>query len=347
MQKMLTQTAGLTAAVMMCAGWWAYGQNQQSAPKRSAEKASAVAPTTETPKDQEADNADERAIRDGADAFRNLYNAHDAKGLAALFADKAEMVDEDGKLVKGRDAIEAEFAQQFQDQPDCTMRVDVAEVRVLTPHLALEEGTARCAGGPGEPEEITNYTCVHVKTDGKWQLASVTDFAAVPEDLTPHEQLQQLSWLLGEWIDESSTSNVHSICDWDDSGNFLLTHFQVQIAGQVSMTGTTRIGWDAVAKQFRSWVFDSEGGFSEGVWVPQGDEWIVKTTGATAHGEMCSSTNVYRILDNDTFTYQSHDRVVDGQVTEDIAELVIKRRAPSPEDDAEQKSEEPAKVSAQ
>ncbi len=240
------------------------------------------------------------------------------------------MIDEDGKLVKGRDAIEAEFAQQFQDQPQCVMRVDVDSVRVLTPHIALEEGVARCAAAPDEPEEVTVYACMHVKVEGRWLLASVSDFAAVPEALTPHERLQELAWMVGDWVDESPDSTVHSTGDWDDSGNFLRNHFAVQFAGRVAMHGTTRIGWDAVARQFRSWVFDSEGGFTEGLWIRQGNEWIVKTTGATSAGETCSATNVYRLIDNDTFTFRSYDRIINGGLTEDIDEIVVKRRAPAP-----------------
>jgi uncharacterized protein (TIGR02246 family) len=347
MPKRLRLTAGLTAAAALCAGLWAHAQNQPAAPgagktsaaKSAPAKSESAPPAKNTPAEtvKTSEEIVEQEIRAGADAFTELYNKHDAAGLAALFAESAEMVDEDGKLMKGRIAIQAEFAQQFENQPECTMRVDVDTVRVLTPHLALEEGVARCTAAPGELEEITNYTCLHVKTEDQWLLASVTDFAAVAENLTPHEHLQELAWLLGEWIDETPDSNVHSLCDWDESGNFLMYHFQAQLAGQVSMTGTTRIGWDAVAKQFRSWVFDSEGGFSEGIWFPQGDEWIVKAIGATADGETCSSTNVYRMIDNDTFTFRSHDRIVDGELTADIGEFLIKRRAPPPLDDADEK----------
>ncbi len=299
------------------------------------------------------ESPEEKEIRASAEAFTELYNKHDAAGLAALFAEKAEMVDEDGKLVKGREEIEAEFKQQFEDEPDCRMQVDVASIRVLTPHLALEEGVARCAPNADDPEAITNYVCVHVKIDDKWMLASVSDFAPVAENLTPHEHLQELSWLIGEWIDESSDSNVHSICDWDESGNFLVYHFQANVAGQEAMFGTTRIGWDAVSKQFRSWVFDSEGGFSEGSWIPADDEWIVKMKGATPDGETCSSTNVYRLVNNDTITFRSYDRIVDGELTPDIDEIVIKRQpalpsdgdddsaqVPEPSDDKDEKKEE-------
>src|SRR5262249_26918871 len=103
-------------------------QARPAAPE-AAKRPPAAATKPVADKDREAgkpaDETDEKAIRASADAFTRLYNAHDAKGLAALFAMKAEMIDEDGKLVKGREAIEAEFAQQFADEPECTMRVDV------------------------------------------------------------------------------------------------------------------------------------------------------------------------------------------------------------------------------
>lgn len=371
MPTRLKLIAGSMTAAALCAGLWAQAQNQPLAPKpvkppaastvkpqtgntapkkteetkpakpapgKNEAKPEKSAPVKETaPKvnattDEAAESPEEKEIRAGAETFTKLYNEHDAAGLAALFAEKAEMVDEDGKLVKGREAIEAEFKQQFEDEPECTMSVDIDSVRVLTPHLALEEGVARCASKPGEPEEITQYVCVHVKLDDKWVLASVSDTAAQPENLTAHEHLQDLGWMLGEWIDESPDSNVHSVCDWHESGNFLMYHFQVQFAGQDAMTGTTRIAWDPVAKQFRSWMFDSEGGFTEGAWIREGDEWIVKTNGVTADGEICSSTNVYRQVNNDTLTFRSHDRIVDGQLAPEIAEVVIKRRAPAPEE---------------
>lgn len=274
----------------------------------------------------------EGEIRASAAAFTKLYNAHDAKGLAQLFAIKAEITDEGGKLVKGREAIEAEFAQQFQDEPECRIEVDIDSIRILTPNIAIEEGVVRSSTGPDQPEEVSNYACVHVRVDGKWLLASVSDFPAEAEDLTPHEHLRELSWMLGEWIDESPDSNVHSLCQWDESGNFLLYDFEVQFAGSISMNGTTRIGWDAVRKQFRSWVFDSEGGFTEGIWIRIGEEWVVKVTGGTPAGETCSSTNVYRQIDDDTFTFRSYDRIVDGELTDDIDETIIKRHAPAPAD---------------
>ena len=58
------------------------------------------------------------------------------------------------------------------------------------------------------------------------------------------------------------------------------------------MKGSQRIGWDPSAKRLRSWVFDSEGGFGEGVWSKSGNQWIAKMTGVTSDGKTASSTNV-------------------------------------------------------
>ena len=58
------------------------------------------------------DSVDEKAIRSDAEAFAKLYTAHDIKGLMAMFVPTAEMIDEDGVVTKGRDAIEQRIVPQ-------------------------------------------------------------------------------------------------------------------------------------------------------------------------------------------------------------------------------------------
>jgi uncharacterized protein (TIGR02246 family) len=278
-----------------------------------------------------AESADEKALRASAETFTKLYNAHDSKGLAALFAQKAEMIDEDDNVVKGREAIEQEFGKVFQANPKASMQVDIESIRVLTSQLAIEEGTARSQDSPEAPEDITTYVAIHVKTDGKWLLACVRDWDAPAAELTPHDRLdRELSWLLGEWIDESPDSTVHTVCKWRDNGNFLMQEFQVHVGGEIAMSGTMRIGWNALTRQFQSWIFDSHGGHSTGLWSRDGDRWIAKMQGATATGEAGSSTNYYRPVGNDTIAWGSYDRVVDGERLDDIGEFVVKRRPPPP-----------------
>src|SRR5260221_1857510 len=188
-----------------------------------------------------AEDADEQALRASAETFTKLYNAHGAKGLAALFAPKAEMIDEDDQVVKGRDAIEKEFASVFKQHPKAAMQVDVDSVRVLTPNLAIEEGLARSKDSPDGPEDVTVYVAIHVKVDGKWLLACVRDWDAPSGKLSPHDHLLELDWLVGEWIEESPDSVVHTKCEWHDNGNFLMQEFKVHIGGENANAGTERI----------------------------------------------------------------------------------------------------------
>ena len=50
------------------------------------------------------------------------------------------------------------------------------------------------------------------------------------------------------------------------------------------MTGQQRIGWDPLARQFKSWVFDSQGGFGEGEFSHDGDAWLIKARGVRSDG---------------------------------------------------------------
>ena len=337
------------AALALCCGVLSYGQNKEkpavpskpaapqtgAVPVQKGSDTSKSPPKTVNPVAAAAapvvpESQDEKAIRASAEAFTKLYNAHDSKGLAALFALKAEVIDEAENLVKGRDAIEKAFADVFKANPESSMQVEVDSIRVLTPNLAIEEGTTLSKDSPEDLESASVYVAIHVKVDGQWLLASVRDWPAPLAEMTPHDHLLELSWLIGEWIEESPDSIVHTVCQWHDNENFLMQEFKVQIAGEVAMSGTMRIGWDAVTKQFKSWVFDSHGGHSEGLWHRHGDAWVVKSRGATAKGETASSTNVYRQIDGDTLSWQSLDRVIDGERQDDIAEIVIKRRPPSP-----------------
>lgn len=336
-----------TVALALCCGYIAQGQNAEkksdtpkkgtkttAPPAKGADPGKKTAPEVKPagtpPAEAAAEDPEAKAVRAGAAAFAKLYNAHDSKGLAGLFALKAEVIDEDGQVTKGRDAIEKAFAEVFKKTPKVSMTVDVDSVRVLSPLLAIEEGVVRSKADPDAAEDVSTYVAIHAKVDGKWLLGCVRDWGSTSGELTPHGHLQELSWLVGEWIDESPTSVVRTTCKWHDNGNFLMQEFSVNIEGRVAMSGTVRIGWDAVEKRFKSWMFDSLGGHAQGTWLQNGDEWYITSSGATAAGEAGSSVNVYRRIDDDTLGWRSINRVVDGERVDDIDEFIIKRRPPLP-----------------
>ena len=94
-----------------------------------------------------------------------------------------------------------------------------------------------------------------------------------------------------------------------------------------------RFGRDAdhrlgpAAGTIRSWMFDSDGGFGEGTWSKHGDTWVVKFNQVLADGRKASATNVYKMVDGNTFTWKSIGRKLDGQFLDNIDEVKMVRKA--------------------
>ncbi|MGO8751327.1 MAG: SgcJ/EcaC family oxidoreductase [Thermoguttaceae bacterium] len=275
-----------------------------------------------------AHQQDEKAIRLAAEAFAKAYNRGDAKAIASLFATDGEIVNEEGQSTQGREGIERVFAGIFKENPKTHMDLAIGSIRFIGPDAAVEDGMATVTDAPDEPAQRNPYTVVHTGKDGKWLMASARD---LPDDTpTPEEQLKQLQWMIGEWVDESPEALVITSYRWTDNQCYILSEFKVQTGGRPLMTGTQRIGWDPLAKKIRSWVFDSEGGFGEGIWTPEGNQWIVKMTGVTRDGKVASSTNITTRVSKHRMTWQSRDRIIGGEKTPDIAEIPITQKPPPP-----------------
>ncbi len=287
------------------------------------EKAPAIQPVTAKR------SADEEAIRQMDEVFLKAYAQGDAKAVAAYFTVDAEYVDELGNVFQGRAAIEDSMIEFFAENPGCKLEMSVDSIRFISPGIAIEDGTTTITRTEGEPTVESLYTAVHVKTDGKWLAASVRDHA--PKNRRLHRsQLQQLDWLVGDWVDEGDDSIVVFSCQSVDNGNFLLRKFTIQIAGQEAMSGTQRIGWDPLTGKLRAWIFDSEGAYSDGLWHQAGDNWVLKSTGVTADGQTASSTSIYTFVNDHTMTWQSVHHEIAGVQQTDSEVVTIVRQAPTP-----------------
>ncbi len=273
-----------------------------------------------------SDKSDEDAIRAAVDSYVSTYNRGDAKAVADHWSDSAEWVSPSGERFKGRQAIQREMEAMFTENKGVKIEVIEPKVRLISADAALEEGTVRVVR-PGEPPSDSTYIAVHARKNGQWKLDSVRE-TSLP-DVQPHEQLKQLEWLVGEWVDESPSEAVEHRCHWSNDGHYLLGEFVVQWEGLPALKGDLRIGWDPLTKQIKSWVFDSEGGYAEGYWTKVGEGWIVKMTGVRPDGSTATATNSYVPLRRDQYRYSSVDRIVGGQ-TEPDQTVTIVRKPPQP-----------------
>ncbi len=269
--------------------------------------------------------------------FTRAFNAGDAKAVAALFTGEARMITLNGRTVNGRAAIEQLFALSFEQYPGQTIEVKTESLRFLGAESAIEEGTATLTSPPAAGEqsgssESTRYSAAYVKRDGKWLQDSIRDYPLTEPavELTAHNHLEELAWLVGDWVDESDEAEVHTTCRWAENQSFLLRSFQVRIRGRASLSGTQRIGWDPRLKQIRSWVFDSDGGFSEAFWSRDGERWVIKTLGVLKDGRTASATNVLTRVNKDRIKWASEDRTFGADVLADTEEITLVREPPKP-----------------
>jgi uncharacterized protein (TIGR02246 family) len=268
--------------------------------------------------------AEEAAMHKNAEAFVAAFNKGDAKAVAAFWTPEGDFVDQTGRHLKGRKAIEKAFQGFFAENKGAKLRINIASVRFATPAVAIEDGTTDVIPGDGGVPERARYTIVHVKQGGQWRLASVRESPYTPP--THSEHLSELEWLIGGWVDDEHKGEVaETLFSWTANGNFILSSFSASVKGIPVGSGTQWIGWDPKAKHIRSWMFESSGGFGEGVWTRDGDRWLVKTTFTQRDGKRVTATNVVTRLDANTLSWQSTNRTVDGKALPDTKAIKMKR----------------------
>jgi uncharacterized protein (TIGR02246 family) len=278
-------------------------------------------PALETPED-------EAAVRAAGAAFLAAYNARDAKKMAALWSPEAVYIDRGAnEQVVGRPAIEKMFAEAFADKKDAKLTVETGPIDFVSPNVAVTHGIAHLTR-PGEATEDSEYTTVRVKRDGQWLLDRVTEVEADKPPPSNYEHLKELEWMIGSWHDDDPNPSVEiqTDCDWAQNKNYMTRSFAVAIGDQVHKSGMQIVGWDPVAKDIRSWIFDSDGGYSEGTWSKQGPKWFIHNKGVMIDGGKTSSVYIITPIDENSFKWESVSRQIDGQLQPNVEPVLVVRK---------------------
>jgi uncharacterized protein (TIGR02246 family) len=255
-------------------------------------------------------------------AFANA----DAKGLASCWTPGGEFIGPGGASAEGRESIEKLFQEAFASHKQGKLLLHVQRFRLVNDSLAIVDAVAEV-----KPAVATGGTplasFVLVKHDGRWLIESAREVTAHMPPQTNH--LKDLEWLVGEWASATSPAGIsmRTTCDWTANQAFLIRKFKVEGKDMMLRGGTEVIGWDPRSESFRSWAFDSDGGFGESLWVRDGNRWMIKFSGTLADGGMLSATHILTKVDDNTLTVQSKDRTVNGTAQPDIPETMLKRQA--------------------
>jgi uncharacterized protein (TIGR02246 family) len=256
-----------------------------------------------------ADEAAEAGVKAAAAEFRKAFDAGDAKAVAALWTADAEYSGPDGETVRGRDAIEKMYAELFKAQPKATVESAPESVRALGRRAVVAEGTLTVKL-PDDPEPgVSRYSALLVREDDGWRLASVREWVPDPAtDVTPKD----LGWLVGEWAAKGDGGELKITYAWDENKVFLHGKYTLTKDGKTVSSGMQVIGMNP-GGGLRSWMFDSSGTTSDGVWVRDEKRWLQEAVGVLPDGTEVTSASVIIPLGPDSFTWQATDRAMNGE----------------------------------
>lgn len=269
------------------------------------------------------------ALAQSADRFSAAFAKQDAKALSELFTPEAEFVDADGTVFHGRAAIEAEFAASFSATPAGTLEIAMTSIRPIADGVVFEDGVSTFKPKEDGPSSQSKYSVVHVRqADGAWLMASVRELSEPV--VTTADRLRDLGWLLGNWREEGADGVVET--EWIRSGDgaALTANFTTRRPDGEPLKGTHRVGWDAERKQFRSWIFDSTGGFADGWWSAGEDgSWSVQLTGVDAVGSRIAASLRYDRAGDEALVISQSQRTRGGLSLPDVSARVV-RQPPGP-----------------
>jgi uncharacterized protein (TIGR02246 family) len=275
-------------------------------------------------------NADEKAIRQAAADYVKAFRKGDVDAVLAFWDTDAEFIDEEGTITKGREAIAALLRKNRKALQASQLEIHPKAIRFLTPDVAMVDATTVFRNADGTSDKGP-FTAVLIKKDGRWLLRSVRDLPEpeADEPTSPYERLKQLEWLIGEWDDTNLEAEVHLSCRWNDNQSFLVQRYTVKQKDKKPFSMTQWIGWDPTREEIRSWFFDSLGGFGEGDWTREGNQWVVEIEGVVPDGDTGTSRNIWRFVDDNHFVWQAKDRAVDSLPLADV-EVQFARQAAKP-----------------
>jgi uncharacterized protein (TIGR02246 family) len=254
----------------------------------------------------------ETAVRAVLDEYVAAFNRRDPAAMGTKWVEQGVFVNEtNGTRTIGRAAIERNLTTLLGEESELTLGGRIDSVRFIRPDVAEVSGQAVTVGPDDEPNNST-FVAILVREEGAWLFDSIHETQVLPPTSTP-DQLESLDFLVGRWVDDTDDARVESSVFWSANQAFLVRTYEVQRDDDIQR-GTQVIGWDPRQERIRSWTFDSEGSFGEGLWSSDDDAWRVKLTQTLADGRISAATQVITSIDENTLSVQMVGREVEGEL---------------------------------
>jgi uncharacterized protein (TIGR02246 family) len=138
--------------------------------------------TTPTNVPRAAENASgvHEALFQTGDMFIRACREQASHTLETQVAAAAEFIDKNGNVYRGRDKVVEAVAGMYSQPADARLETQIESIRFVSPTVAIEDGTGALNVKSQSPVR-SRYTVVHVKTGGKWVVASLRENAVTAD----------------------------------------------------------------------------------------------------------------------------------------------------------------------
>ena len=265
----------------------------------------------------EARAADAAAIRTTMLSFGEAFQKGDAAAAAGFLTSGAELIALEGVTVRGRDAIQEAFTNHFAKNARPKIQLEVRSTDFPSRDTAVQEGVMKITAESGE-HTANNYSILLVREDGKWYLASIREWAL---EKSP---LEELEWLIGSWSAKGKDAEAQTTYEWFGNKTFIKAQFSIR-EKETTVTGMQLIGLDQETGNLRTWTFEADGGYGEGVVTRDGHKWVFETATALTDRRLMTSSNILIHVDKNTFTWQPVDLTIDGEQIANLPPVKVVR----------------------
>jgi len=269
-----------------------------------------------------ANDPQAESVRQAAAAYLKALEDGNRDALLAAWTPDGTYVDAAGRSYQARPLIESEFAAGLA-RPRRIGSITDESVRLVTRTWRFwTDDAARGRPGRADAQEP-----VYDRLGETRRALAAGQCARVRRALPPrNSRLAELRWLQGVFAgvtDDGSHVVVTAVLSND--GNYLLREFAIKNPDETLHSVSQRIGWDALADGFRSWTFDSDGGYTEGTWKRQADSWIVHNSGVTAEGRRSSAMGLYTSINEQGFLQEIVGAMLDNQPQPDVKVKMVRQ----------------------
>lgn len=280
----------------------ARAQPRRPAPKPNAGEVASPknrAPGQEKPLASEPPEAS--ALRKAADDYSKAFNARDFAAMANQWTAMAELHQDNGTTIRGRDAIMAMIKNTAAHRPKSTISIAVESVDMLGNGVGRVRGTLTLKDDAEIGGWTTRFNSLRVLEEGQWRLADTRETSIATATI------EDLSWLAGSWTANGPMGQV--------TVTYEKTLGDKGLLGKISLKPATGPATEALEiiqardGELRSWVFDSTGLSGEGYWEHDGARFNRTIHGTTADGRPASSVVVLTRASADTCLWHPIERL--------------------------------------